>query len=322
MDILRFRPILKHTIWGGERIARLKHLDGRHDNVGESWELSGLKGNESIVDGGQYDGMTISDVVRRERHRLLGRDNYRRFGEEFPLLVKFIDAKDDLSIQVHPDDATARRHGERRGKTEMWYVMTSEPGAQLYSGLRRWITPRQYRNMVEQLTITEALALHDVSEGDVFYIPAGRIHSIRKGCLIAEVQQTCDLTYRIYDYNRRDRDGNLRQLHTQKAAESIDYTVQQDYRTHYRHTKNRATELVKCPYFTTALYDLDRPMTIDYSARDSFVILVCLDGEGLLSLPEAGADGQLFRAGDTVLLPATTRSVQTTGTMKFLEAYI
>ena len=321
MDILRFRPLLKHTIWGGERIARLKRLDSAADDIGESWEVSALPGEESIVDGGPYDGKTISYVVRRERERLLGRDNYRRFGDEFPLLVKFIDARDDLSIQVHPDDATARRHGERRGKTEMWYVMPSAPGAQLYSGLRQWITPRQYENMVASRTITDAIALHDVSEGDVFYIPAGRIHSIRRGCLIAEIQQTCDLTYRIYDYNRRDKNGNLRELHTKKAAESIDYTVQRDYRTHYIRQPNRAVRLVTSPYFVTSLYDLDRPKTIDYSWLDSFVILMCVGGEGLLSLPTAGGP-QPFRAGDTVVLPATTRRIEVTGKLKFLETYV
>lgn len=323
MDILRFRPLLKHTIWGGERIPRLKRLDIDDHDVGESWEISGLAGDESVVDGGPYDGMTINELIRRERHHLLGRDNYRRFGDEFPLLVKFIDAHDDLSIQVHPDDVTARRHGHRRGKTELWYVMQSEPGARLYSGLRRWITPRQYKNMVAKSTITDALALYDVTEGDVFYIPAGRIHAILRGCFITEIQQTCNLTYRIYDYNRTDKNGQRRQLHTQQAAESIDYAVHNDYRTHYSPRPNQAVPLVASPYFTVALYDINRSVTIDYSAIDSFIILVCVAGEGLLSLAaDSHTTQQPFCLGQTVLLPATTRALNITGNLKLLEAYI
>lgn len=312
--ILRFTPVIKQTIWGGEKIARLKHLDTDATDIGETWEISGLPDNETRVCGGTYHGMALNDVVRLMKDRLMGRDNYRRFGNEFPLLVKFIDAKTDLSIQVHPDDRTAHRHGERRGKTEMWYVMESDSGATLYNGLRRWITPRQYKNMVADNTICDALALYHVSEGDVFFIPAGRIHAIRSGCLIAEIQQTCDLTYRIYDYNRRDKNGNPRQLHTQKAAESIDYRVKDDYRVHYRRMKNKAVRLVSCPYFETSLYDIDRPVTLDYTDLDSFVILICLKGTGTVG-------GEPFGAGDVVLLPATMKTVAVDGEIKFMETF-
>lgn len=322
MEILRFKPVIKHTIWGGEKIARLKHLDTDADDIGETWEVSGFEGCETVVSGGEYDGMRLNDVVRKMKASLLGRDNYRRFGNEFPLLVKFIDAKADLSIQVHPNDTTAHRHGERRGKTEMWYVMESDAGASLYSGLKQWITPRQYKNMVADNTICDALALYEVKEGDVFYIPAGRIHSIRSGCMIAEIQQTCDLTYRIYDYNRRGKDGQLRQLHTQKASESIDYSVERDYRTHYVPRKNTAVELVTCPYFTTALYDLDEPMAIDYSKLDSFVILVCLKGTGTVQVEEEPSTLSTFAAGDVILLPATVKKIGLTGQVRFLETYV
>lgn len=319
MDFLRFTPIIKQTIWGGEKIARLKHINTDLTNIGETWEVSGLEGNETIVCGGAYDGKSINEVVRAMGATLLGRDNYRRFGNEFPILVKFIDAKTDLSIQVHPNDLTARRHGERRGKSEMWYVMDSDPGATLYSGLKQWITPRRYKTMVSAGTICDALALYDVHEGDVFHIPAGRIHAIRSGCFIAEIQQTCDLTYRIYDYGRLDKNGQPRQLHTQKASESIDYRVEGDYRTHYRPQKNRRVPLIDSPHFTTALYDITRQTTIDYSSLDSFVILVCLRGEGSLRL-KSGVES--LRAGEVILLPATTQTIVAEGNIKFLETYV
>lgn len=319
MDFLRFNPIIKQTIWGGEKIARLKHMTTDLTNIGETWEVSGLEGSETTIRGGMYDGRRLNEMVRLMGADLMGHDNYRRFGNEFPLLVKFIDAKTDLSIQVHPDDITAHRHGERRGKTEMWYVMDSDPGATLYSGLKQWITPRRYKAMVAGGTICDALALYDVREGDVFYIPAGRIHAIRSGCFIAEIQQTCDLTYRIYDYGRLDKTGQPRQLHTQKASESIDYHVERDYRTHYRPQKNRPVTLINSPHFTTALYDIIQPMTIDYSSLDSFVILICLKGEGTLRI---GAGVQPFNAGDVFLLPATTQTIVAAGSIKFLETYV
>ena len=320
MEIYKFTPLVKRTIWGGDRIAKLKHIESTLDNVGETWEISGLDGNETAVCGGAYDGMPVNDLIRAKKEQLMGRDNYRKYGNEFPLLVKFIDAKRDLSIQVHPDDVTARRHGQRRGKTEMWYVMHSAPGATLFAGLRQWITPRQYEVMVNNHTITEALARYNVSEGDVFYIPAGRIHSIGAGCMIAEIQRTCDLTYRIYDFNRRDAKGNLRPLHTRLASESINYRVIADYRTHYHLVKNARTQLIRCPFFTTSVYDIDARIAIDYSHTDTFVILLCL--EGASTLGDGRGEQVEFNAGDTLLLPATAKEITIRGRVKFLESYI
>ena len=204
MELIKFEPLLKQTIWGGNKIIPFKQLDQQLDQVGESWEISGVQGNETIVKEGQYKGMKLNELVARLGEKLVGRDNYERFGNEFPLLIKFIDAQRDLSIQVHPDDETAHRQGKSRGKTEMWYVLPSEPEAQLFSGLKQQITPEQYAQMVADDTITEALSQYHVQEGDVFFIPAGRIHAIGAGCFVAEIQQTSDVTYRIYDYNRRD----------------------------------------------------------------------------------------------------------------------
>jgi mannose-6-phosphate isomerase len=288
--------------------------------VGESWEISGVKGQETVVDGGPYDGLTTNELVATLRDRLLGRDNYLRYGDEFPLLIKFIDAAGDLSVQVHPDDATAMRHGRKRGKTEMWYVMDSEPSATLMVGLKRSITPDEYKALVANGTICDAISRYNVKEGDCFYIPSGRIHSIGAGCFLTEIQQTSDVTYRIYDFKRKDKDGNFRELHTAEAADAIDYQVQESYRTEYDRVKNEPAELVDCPYFRTALYDLDEPMTLDYSELDSFVILIGVCGEGTLTCDD-GTSATLS-AGHTLLLPATTGIVGVSGKVKFLETYI
>lgn len=316
----KFRPLLKQTLWGGRKIVAFKHLNLQMENVGESWEISGVKNNETIVNGGPHDGKTLNQLVREQKGRLVGQENYARFGNEFPLLVKFIDACRDLSIQVHPNDETARRHGKVRGKTEMWYVLKSDDGAWLYNGLRQPLTPETYEQMVADDTITDALACHEAHEGDVFFIPAGRIHAIGAGCFVAEIQQTCDVTYRIYDYKRRDKNGNLRELHVREAAESIDYTVYDNYRVQYQPLQDQGVPLISCPYFTTALYDIDDPMTIDYSELDSFVILMGLQGSA--EVVDDSGQRLPFMEGETILLPATVQNIKIEGTIKFLEVYV
>ena len=316
MKAFKFQPLLKQTLWGGDRIIPFKHLDAKMDNVGESWEISGVKDNETIAGG---DGRSLNQLVNDMKEKLVGKANYERFGTEFPLLIKFIDARQDLSIQVHPTDEIAHRQGKSRGKTEMWFVMDSAPEAKLYNGLKMQITPEQYKEMVANDTICDALAQYPVNEGDCFFIPAGRIHAIGAGCFLAEIQQTSDVTYRIYDFKRKDKDGNYRQLHTQEASESIDYTVLPDYRTRYEARKNEGKLLVECPYFNTAVYDLDEPMTIDYSELDSFVILIGMKGEGTLTVD---GESMPFREGETVLVPATANEVRSEGTIKFLETYV
>ena len=318
--MIKFQPLLKSTMWGGDKIAALKHIDCQRHQVGESWEISGVEGHETVVADGEYAGKTLNELVAIMRHRLMGKANYQRFGNEFPLLIKFIDAHKDLSIQVHPDDATAHRLGKERGKTEMWYALPSDPGAQLYNGLKRQITPEQYKAMVADNTICDALARYHIDEGDVFFIPAGRIHSIGKGCLVVEIQQTSDVTFRIYDFNRRDSEGHYRELHTQEAEESIDFAVLPDYRTHYTLTKNERVEVVRCPFFTTAVYDIDRPKTIDYSGLDSFVIVIGVKGNG--SLTDDQGHTATLKAGETILLPATTQNIRVEGQVRWLETYV
>ena len=320
MQPIKFQPLLKQTLWGGDKIVTFKHLDSQLENVGESWEISGVKDNETIVKEGPLKGKSLNEVVAKLKDRLVGKENYQRFGDEFPLLIKFIDARQDLSIQVHPNDEIAHKQGKPRGKTEMWYLMESEPGAKLYCGLKKQITPDQYKEMVDNDTICDALAQYEVKEGDCFFLPAGRIHAIGPGCFLAEIQQTSDVTYRIYDYKRKDKNGNYRELHTKLAAESINYQVENDYRTHYVGRLNKGVSLVQCPYFCTAVYDLNEPMTLDYSELDSFVILIGLKGEGKITDNEGNEVS--IMAGDTLLIPATTETLSVSGTIKFLETYI
>ena len=315
----KFEPLLKQTLWGGDKIIPFKHLNTKMEQVGESWEISGVKDFETIVANGPDKGKSLNQLVSEMKDQLVGKENYERFGDEFPLLVKFIDAHQDLSIQVHPSDEVAHRQGKSHGKTEMWYALPSTPGAMLYNGLKQQITPEQYKQMVENDTITDALARYEVHEGDVFFIPAGRIHAIGAGCFVAEIQQTSDVTYRIYDFKRKDKNGNYRELHTQLAAESIDYTVLDNYRTEYEPLKNEGVQVATCPYFTTAVYDLTEPMTLDYSELDSFVILIAVKGEGRLI---CNGEEMPFQMGDTVLFPATTNEVRVEGEVKFLETYV
>lgn len=317
--MIKFEPLLKQTLWGGSKIIPFKHLDAQLDIVGESWEISGVKDSETVVANGPFKGMSLNQLVIGQKELLVGKENYQRFGDEFPLLIKFIDACQDLSIQVHPSDEIAHRQGKSRGKTEMWYVLESTPGAQLYSGLKQRITPEQYKEMVENDTITDVLARYEVSAGDVFFIPAGRIHSIGAGCFVAEIQQTSDVTYRIYDFKRKEKNGNYRELHTQLASESIDYTVHDNYRVDYECLKNEGVQVATCPYFTTAVYDLTEPMILDYSELDSFVILIGVKGAGKLICE---GEEMSFQMGDTVLLPATTKEVKVEGVLKFLETYV
>lgn len=303
----KFIPILKSPLWGGEKIATYKQIATDRQQIGESWELSGVEGDVSVVAEGPDAGKTLTELLARDKERLLGNRNYERFGTEFPLLIKFIDAREDLSIQVHPDDRLAWERHRSKGKTEMWYVVAADEGAHLRSGFTRQVTPAEYEKSVADDTITDLLTDHEVRPGDVFFLPAGRIHSIGAGSFIAEIQQTSNITYRIYDFNRRDANGNLRELHTEQAKEAIDYSVETDYRTHYEAVKDRPVELVACPYFTTTLYDLTRPCEIDLAATDSFLVVMCIEGSGTLTDDQGSA--MPLRQGETVLVPASAKSL-------------
>ena len=321
MQPIKFKPILKETLWGGGKIAKFKNMDGQEGRkIGESWEISGVCGNESVADCGPCEGKTLTQIVAEMKEKLVGHDNYKRFGNVFPLLIKFIDADQQLSVQVHPDDVTAQRHGMKNGKTEMWYIMDSEPYATLCCGLKAEMTPGEFEAKVANGTICDAIAEYPVKADDCFFIPAGRVHSIGAGCFLAEIQQTSDATYRIFDFNRVDKDGKLRQLHTRQAAECIDYSVKDDYQTHYRMVNNERVPLVECDYFKTSLYDINHPLRLDYSCLDSFVILVCVKGNGTLT-DNDGIVTTLHEC-ETLLVPATIRTLDVKGNIRILETYI
>ncbi len=300
---MKFNPILKSAIWGGDKIIPFKNLECNQQNIGESWELSGVAGSESVVANGKLAGLTITELLKKYKDRLIGVENYKRFGDEFPLLIKFIDAKDDLSIQVHPNDTLAAERHNSKGKTEMWYVVDAEPEAKLRSGFEREITPNEYVRRVEDDSVTEVLKEYSVAKGDLFFLPAGRIHSIGAGCFIAEIQQTSNITYRIYDFNRTDAAGQPRELHTEQAKDAIDYHVMSDYRTVYdKQAADHVVKMVDCNYFKTSILNLSKPMRLDYIQLDSFVIYICTQGE-------ASVNDIPLRQGETLLLPATIAMV-------------
>ena len=320
---LKFEDIFKTVVWGGEKIAPFKGVQTEQHNIGESWELSGVKGNESVVANGPLAGHTITELACQYKETLLGKKVYETTGTEFPLLIKFIDARDDLSVQVHPDDTLAgARHNGSKGKTEMWYVVQADEGAHLMAGLSRQTTPQEYESKVNDNTVTEILKDYKVREGDTFFIPAGRVHSIGKGCFIAEIQQTSDITYRIYDFGRLGLDGKPRELHTELAKDAIDYTVLDDYRTHYPKVTDSENTLVSCKYFTTSLFDLSQSVTKDIASLDSFLIAICIDGQG--TILDGHGNSIQIRKGETILLPADSLSATFTpdGSMKLLACHL
>ncbi len=272
-----FHPILKQTLWGGKDIAHYKSLPSEREDIGESWEISGLPERESVVSAGEYAGTTLSELLAERREELVGKKNFRKHGISFPLLVKFIDAREDLSVQVHPNDSLAmRRHGTT-GKSEMWYIVNSRPGACVLSGFREEITAREYERRVKECTLSEVLQKHEVRKGDVFYLPAGCVHSIGAGCFICEIQQSSDITYRIYDYGRTDAQGKQRKLHVKEAKAAIDFSLG-NVKQRQEPNLNEVTELLRSPYFTTSVCRLTKPVSCDFSALDSFVIVVCTSG--------------------------------------------
>ena len=321
---LKFEPILKQTLWGGDKIIPFKHLNETLPNVGESWEVSAVEGSESVVANGADKGYTLPEMVRKYKEELVGEANYARFGNKFPLLIKFIDAKLDLSIQVHPGDELAKKRHNSFGKNEMWYVIAADKGAKLISGFAEEITPKEYKDRVHNGTFAEVLQTCAIEPGDVFYVPAGRVHGIGAGAFVAEIQQTSDITYRIFDYNRKDKDGKSRELHTSQAMDAINFSdVQDDFRTEYERVQNEPVEMVASPYFTTSVYDMTEEITCDYSELDSFVIFICV--EGSCRLTDDNQNEITLRTGETVLLPAADQEVTIVPEgqrVKLLETYV
>lgn len=319
-NLFLFTDIFKETIWGGHRILPFKGLQADDRRIGESWELSGIPGNESVVKGGAYDGLTLTELVASGKEALLGKENYGRFGTKFPLLVKFIDASQPLSVQVHPDDKLAQERHGCLGKTEMWYVAGCESGAYLLDGFNREVTPDEYASRVADCTLSDVLRRYDVQRGDVFYLPAGRVHSIGSGCFICEIQQSSDVTYRIYDFGRTDSEGRSRELHVEEARDAIDYTPAEPEKRPVVDADTPVT-LVQSPFFTTGIYRLTEPMTCDYSELDSFVILVCTSGTCRVT---CGEEACVLTAGHTLLVAAEAECVTLSpdGEAEILESYV
>jgi len=319
---LKFQTIYKDKIWGGQKIKTYLHKDfGDLPNCGETWEISGVKSDVSVVADGPLKGKRLDNLLEEYKADLVGEKVYAHFGNIFPLLIKFIDANEDLSIQVHPDDELAKKRHNSFGKTEMWYVVEADPGSTLIAGFNKELTEQEYLDKFNSGHLTDILNKEDVKAGDVFFLPAGRVHTIGKGLLIAEIQQTSDITYRIYDFDRVDDKGNKRELHVEEALAAIDYKHYAEYKTAYHPKENETVKLVSCPYFTTNLMDFTESTEKDYADLDSFVIYVCLEGEFTINY---NGDAYPVKMGDCILLPKTVDKVnlETTSGFKILESYI
>lgn len=316
---LKFKPIVKDKIWGGPRLREVLGKEAS-DKAGESWEISGVEGDISVVENGLLAGNSLQELAEVYMGDLLGDQIYEKFAMEFPLLIKFIDAADVLSVQVHPDDALAKERHKSYGKTEMWYVIESDEG-ELIAGFNRELDQEQYLKHLKEGQLKEILNHEAVAAGDIYFMPAGRVHAIGAGVLLAEIQQTSDVTYRIYDWDRTDSKGNPRDLHTDLALKAIDFGYHSSFKTPYQGMLNSTVHAVDCPYFTTNVIKLDQPVEKDYNMIDSFVIYLCVEGAAGISYP-GGAEN--IRKGETVLIPAEMKNLAIVPTepSTLLEVYI
>jgi len=319
-----FKPNLHPVVWGGRRLCQYKGLPEMEEPIGESWEVSAVNGSVSVIDNGDLAGRELTSVIAEFPDEILGRAVCERYGNKLPLLVKFIDAQNDLSIQVHPDDEMAQREHGKMGKSEMWYIIDAAPGSYLYAGFEKEITVEEYKQHIADGTITDVLARHEVKAGDVFYLPAGRVHAIGAGILLAEVQQSSDVTYRIFDYNRLGLDGKPRELHTELATRAIDFHVEDDYRTKYSDQINKANLVIDSPYFSVRVTESTKPFHRNLLKYDSFVVCMCMEGECRITIRKSGAMVEL-RQGNSCLIPAAIADYDITpadSKSKTLEAFI
>ncbi|WP_318345840.1 type I phosphomannose isomerase catalytic subunit [Flagellimonas baculiformis] len=309
MDLypLKFRPILKERLWGGTKLKEVLGKPIESDITGESWELSGVKGDISEVANGPLEGTSLEDLIHQQPEAVLGKSVVERFGNDFPILIKFIDAKQDLSIQLHPNDKLAKERHNSFGKTEMWYIMDADPGAKLIVGFNKDVEKTEYIESLEQGTLLDLMNYEEVEEGDTFFINTGKIHAIGAGVLLAEIQQTSDVTYRVFDFNRKDKDGNLRELHTGLAVDAIDYEKKDDFKVGYPNAKDTVNDMVDCPYFKTNFLELTKNLKQDLSQRDSFTIYMCVGGRATITNDWGSAT---IRKGETALLAASSTFVE------------
>lgn len=314
---LLFVPIFKDRIWGGEKLHTHLNKNIPNATTGESWELSSVAGDVSLVQNGNFQGKSLTQLVDEFPEAILGKKVYRNFGKQFPLLFKFLDAKEDLSIQLHPNDILAKQRHNSFGKTEMWYVVHAEKDARLIVGFKEDSTPEQYLKHVQEKSLLDILDTIPVQKGDVFLLETGTIHAIGAGVLIAEIQQTSDITYRIYDFDRRDEHGNLRELHNDLALEAINYQKVSAYKP-YEAILNSSIPVVECPYFTTNVIALNGSIAKQHSG-DSFRVYMCTEGTFTIAIQE---EKYTFQKGDTILLPAMVSDYQLIGVSNLLEIYI
>lgn len=320
IPMMSFEPILKSVIWGGNKIAPFKGITTDQQNIGESWEVSGVPGHESVVAEGPDKGKTLGELVKTYKGALVGEHVYERFGDTFPLLIKIIDAAGDLSLQVHPDDELAKKRHNSLGKTEMWYIVDTDPGAVICAGLSEHITPDEYVKRVADNSLMDVIAHHNSKPGDVFFLPAGRVHSIGAGNMLVEVQETSDVTYRIYDFGRLDKDGKPRELHVDLAKDAIDYTVYPDYRTQPSKIDENISMLVTCDHFTVGRIDINEFKKIFFDDLDSFFTSTCIAGE--LKVTDDRGNTITLRQGETILVPAMASSITYEGNGSVVNAYI
>lgn len=303
---LKFKPIYKQVIWGGDKLKNLLNKTDAPESTGESWEISGVAGDVSVVANGFLAGNSLEEVIEVYMGDIIGEKVFDKYGLEFPVLIKFIDANDKLSVQVHPDDAYSAEHHGKRGKTEMWYIIQADEHSELISGFSKDVDEKVFMKHLENKSLKEILNFEPVAPGDVFFLPAKRVHAIGDGIMLAEIQQTSDVTYRIYDWDRVGKDGKGRELHLDHALKVMDYKKRDDIRTAYQALQNKTVNLADCPYFTTSLINLDQPVDKDFALIDSFVIYICTKGK--LTINYKGGIESLA-AGESVLVPAELNEI-------------
>ena len=316
---IKFRPILKDKIWGGQKLKTILNKENDLPNVGESWEISDVEGDTSIVINGKLKGQSLKTLLENYKGNLIGEKNYEIFGNKFPLLIKFIDAKEDLSIQLHPNDELAAKRHNSFGKTEMWYVMQADKDSNLIVGFNGDMTPETYLQHLENKTLPEILNFDKVNAGDTYFIEAGRVHAIGAGVLLAEIQQTSDITYRVYDWDRVDDDGNERELHNDLAIDAFNFEMEDNFRVTYSKNENQPNEMVSCSYFTTNYLPIDSTIKKE-NTFDSFIIYMCVDGEAEIF---ANGFSERIKKGETILLPAAIKNYEITSKKaSLLEVYV
>lgn len=316
---LKFKPILKSKIWGGDKLSTVLNKPADESDIGESWEISDVEGDPSIVSSGEFEGLSLKQLISTYGPELVGEKNYVEFGNKFPLLIKYIDAKADLSIQLHPNDELAKKRHNSFGKTEMWYVMQADADSNLIVGFNDKVTPETYLEHLENKSLPEILNFDNVTEGDTYFIEVGRVHAIGAGVLLAEIQQTSDITYRVYDWDRVDSNGNSRELHNDLAIDAINFDMPNDFRKTYHKDENKANNMVSCPYFSTQYI----PISGRYSKEnihDSFLIYMCVGGEAVVRVDKK--DYELLY-GETILIPASLKRFEIVAeNAKLLEVYV